>query len=172
MAGPGPFRLHRRVGASASKPREQFPGLSLCVLAYRAINFLRGVQKTSAGQSTPFVRQAPANRPPLLQMLFLWTGLLLSPRSAWPRPLSVGRRPHAMTYKANARSTKPFLPAPVSLVSIAIVIAPPQIQTLPSRGLWPWRQLSFSAQTPGIGSKDGSRTMGPGTARPISRSPA
>jgi hypothetical protein len=75
----------------------------VCLLAYRAIIFLRRAREISAGQSTPFVRQAPANRPPLLQMLFLWTGLLLLPRSAWPRPLSVGRRPHATTYKANAR---------------------------------------------------------------------
>jgi hypothetical protein len=67
-----------------------------------AIIFLRGVQTTSAGLPTQFVRQVPANRPPLLQMLFLWTGLLLLPSSAWPRPLSVGRRPHAMTYKVNA----------------------------------------------------------------------
>jgi hypothetical protein len=67
-----------------------------------AIIFLRGVQAISAGLPTQFVRQVPANRPPLLQMLFLWTGLLLLPRSAWPRPLSVGRRPHAMTYKVNA----------------------------------------------------------------------
>jgi hypothetical protein len=56
----------------------------VCLLAYRAIIFLRCVREISAGQSIPFVRQAPANRPPLLQMLFLWTGFLLLPRSSWP----------------------------------------------------------------------------------------
>jgi hypothetical protein len=82
---------------AASKPREQFPGLSLCVLAYRAINFLRGVQKTSAGQSTPFAPQARASLSPLLRMLSLLTSPLLAPRALWHRLLSVDTYPPVMT---------------------------------------------------------------------------
>jgi hypothetical protein len=54
-------------------------------------------------QSTPFVRQASANWPPLLRKHSLWTGSLLAPRGLWHPLLSLGTYPPVATYKANAR---------------------------------------------------------------------
>src|SRR5262249_10245913 len=91
----------RRLVRDAARPQGHRPGgVTYPVATPPTPKFLVGERRLSAGPSTPFGRQAPANRPPLLQMLFLWTGFLLLPRSAWPRPLSVGRCPHTTTYKA------------------------------------------------------------------------
>jgi len=126
---PGPRRggessWSRRAQQNTSwpVPARRYRGGGSGRLAVRSANCsCRRAAKTSAGPTTPFARQAAANRAPHLRMRSLWTGFLLAPRGLWPRQLSLGTYPPVATCKANTGKTPRFLrfPVPAHRVPVA-----------------------------------------------------